>query len=111
MTNIQPLFNKKEANGRSVNVKTCQVWIKDASYAKGRRPGRFYLRHYQHKALISKNGLYAFVVFDKEGKVLCSKLVDASTFPMRNYEKWGIPWVKIFNYQPESNKEGNDNAA
>ena len=111
MTNIQPLYNKKEAKGRPVNVKTCQEWIKDACSTRGRRRGRFYLRHYQHKALISKNGLYAFVVFDKDGKVLCSKLVDASAFPTRNCEKWEIPWVKIFNYQPESNKEGNDNAA
>lgn len=108
MNNIPPPY----INGRPVILKTCQVWIKDASNAKKRRRGRFYLRYYQHRNLISKNGLYAFLLFNKEGKLLCSKLVDASTFPLKNREKWEMTWTKIFDdfdYQPE--KEGDENAA
>ena len=97
-----------EYNGRPLEVKTCQVWIHDASNSKRRRRGRFYLRQAQHTALISKNGLYAFVLLNKEGKVLFSKLVDANAISMGNRENWQLPWFKIFNdfdYEPEPNTE------
>ena len=95
-----------EYNGRPLAVKTCQVWIHDACNTKRRRRGRFYLRQHQHRVLISKNGFYAFIVRNKEGKVLFSKLVDAKDISMGNRETWQLPWFKIFtdfDYQPESN--------
>ena len=93
-----------EYNGRPLEVKTCQVWIYDACNARKRRRGRFYLRQDQHRALISKNGLYAFVLLNKEGKVLFSKLVDANTISMGKRKNWQLPWFKIFDdfdYQPD----------
>ena len=99
-----------EYNGRPLVVKTCRVWIHDASNTKRRRRGRFYLRLYQHKALISKNGVYAFMLLDKEGgKVLAFKLVDANTISMGNRKIWLVPWLKVFNdfnYQPEIHSGG-----
>ena len=51
-----------EYHGRPLEVKTCQVWIFDAGNARRRRRGRYYLRQDQHRSLVSKNGLYAFVL-------------------------------------------------
>jgi hypothetical protein len=101
-----------EYKGRPLEVKTCQVWIFDACNAGKRRRGRYYLKQDQHRALLSKNGLYAFVLLNKEGKVLISKLVNANDIPMRNRENWQLPWFKIFDdfdYQP--NRDGDDNAS
>ena len=92
-----------EYMGRPLEVKTCQVWIYDGCNARKRRRGRYYLRKDQHKVLVSKNGFYAFVLLNKEGKVLFSKLVDASTISMGNRENWQIPWFRIFDdfdYKP-----------
>ena len=97
-----------EYKGRPLEVKTCQVWIFDARNARRRRRGRYYLRQDQHRALISKNGLYAFVLLNKEGKVLFSKLVDANTISMGKRKNWQLPWFKVFgdfDYQPEPNTE------
>ncbi len=101
-----------EYHGRPLEIKTCQVWIFDACNACCRRRGRYYLKQDQHRALLSKNGLYAFVLLNNEGKVLLSKLVDANAIPMRNRENWQLPWFKIFydfDYQPK--QEGADNAS
>ena len=97
-----------EYKGRPLEVKTCQVWIYDACNAGKRRRGRYYLKQDQHRALLSKNGLYAFVLLNKDGKVLLSKLVDANDISMPNRENWQLPWFKIFDdfdYQPEPNLE------
>ena len=62
------------------------------------------LRQDQHRALVAKNGLYAFVLLNKDGKVLLSKLVDANDISMPNRENWQLPWFKIFDdfdYQPD----------
>ena len=97
-----------EYMGRPLEVKTCQVWIYDSCNARKRRRGRYYIRKDQHRVLVSKNGLYAFVLLNKEGKVLFSKLVDANTISMGNRENWQIPWFKIFDdfdYKPETEVE------
>ena len=94
-----------EYMGRPLEVKSCQVWIYDACNARRRRRGRYYLRQDQHRVLQSKNGLYAFVLLNKDGKVLFSKLVDANTISMPNRENWQIPWFKIFDdfdYEPQT---------
>jgi len=58
--------------------------------------GRYYLRQDQHRALVSKNGLYAFVLLNKDAEVLLSKLVDANDISIPNRENWQLPWFKIF---------------
>ena len=101
----QNALRDDEYMGRPLEVKTCQVWIYDACNARKRRRGRYYLRQDQHRVLLAKKGLYAFVLLNKDGKVLFSKLVDANTISMGNRENWQIPWFKIFDdfdYKPDT---------
>ncbi len=52
--------------GRPIEVKTCQAWVKTAHTENRRRRGRYNLIGTQHRALCKKGGYYLFVLLDDD---------------------------------------------
>ena len=74
-------------DGALLEIKTCQIWIFDASAGKRKRRGRYYLFRRQHECLMEQNGYYCFVLLNHEQKVVFVKKMLA-----RDVDIFCHPW-------------------
>lgn len=84
-----------EHQGLPLEVKTSQIWVRDASNSKNRRRGRYLLDQTQHDYLLDNNGLYAFVLLDQAEEIIFSRLVFAKDVPMPE-KSMQVVWTRIF---------------
>jgi len=65
--------------GPTVEVKTCQAWVKTVHTDNRRRRGRYNLIGTQHRELCKKGGYYLFVLLDDAGKPIEGSCLPANT--------------------------------
>ena len=73
------LFDISPTQGRPVEVKTCQAWVKTAHTDNYRRRGRYNLIGTQHRALCKAGGYYLFILLDDAGKPIEASCLLATT--------------------------------
>lgn len=91
-----------------IEIKTCQIWLDDASANGGRRRGRWYIQRPAHDNLCDLGGAYLLVVLDDD-EVLAYALVTSTVLDLELGGRWTpsgadsyrdevaqLPWGVVF---------------
>lgn len=82
-------------NGRYIEVKSCEGYVKDSHASRKVRAGRFLLRREQHNFLLEKEGWYLFIVTCPKGRKYIRFMPANAIEPFESRYKL-IRWTKIF---------------
>ena len=96
---IPELHVSEEADGELfgslIEIKSCQAHVFRSDRVRP-RSGRFYLRDYQHRDLLEKNGRYIFAVLEGEQLVHTRMILASRLFPEFSGCKT-LTWRTLFN--------------
>jgi len=83
----------------AIEVKSCRTVIKSSAHKKGWRWGRFTLNGRQHKELREKNGMYLFLIYSEDSKLIYAQLMSAeqvdSVIPINTDGNINAMWTKL----------------
>jgi len=79
---------------RAIKIKSCETVVKDNSYEKGWRWGRFGFSGPQHAELLKKDGMYLFLLYDEDHHLIHVRLISASLIDARcNINSTGVTMI------------------
>jgi len=86
---LKLIFNiiDAELNGVPTEIKSCQEFITDRSRKNAKRYGRFRLHEYQHNELLKQNGVYLFIVHNRQ-RIKRMAIIPAKDVKFRQTLDW-----------------------
>ncbi len=86
-------------NDSAIEIKACRTVVGDNSFAKGWRWGRFGFSGPQHAEMVVKDGIYLFMLYDVDSRLIHAQMVAANVVESRctikRSGKTMVQWARI----------------